>query len=252
MVRVYRGGVGLLAAVVVWGCLLAPVSAQQGAAGKLVEQIRIAVQHASFSLDANNLQTRQLHAHHVINIIEGAGGAHFDAGKGNPADGYGAINYARDAGRGAAGSAAVWADNVVAYLQWADEAAQEAVATQYFAASGEAIRRALAFLSAALGRPDDQGRLGAALALSEGGAEPVTIEIRGFAFGDGQTLTVPVGTTVVWVNRDSVPHTVTGGPLDSPVLNTGDTFTFTFTEPGTYEYICKLHPSMRHTIVVQY
>ncbi|HEY8417815.1 MAG TPA: cupredoxin family copper-binding protein, partial [Limnochordales bacterium] len=196
---------------------------------------------------------RHRHAHHVINIIEGANGPNFDASKGNPGDGYGAINYARDAGRGATGAAAVWTDNTVKYLQWADEAAQAATRTQDFAQAGEHVQRALAFLSAALGRPDDEGRLGAALALAQaqgGTAQEVTIEIRGFVYGDGQPVTVAAGTTVTWINHDSVPHTVTGGPLNSPRLNHGGTFSFTFTQAGQYDYICAVHPSMKHTIIV--
>jgi nitrite reductase (NO-forming) len=74
-------------------------------------------------------------------------------------------------------------------------------------------------------------------------------------------LTVPVGTTVRWTNLDSVAHTVTSGTsdgstgtpdgiFDSPFLDLGDTFTFTFTEPGTYPYYCKPHPWMKGTVTV--
>jgi len=68
------------------------------------------------------------------------------------------------------------------------------------------------------------------------------IEISGFAFGAGET-TVPVGTTVTWTNADSAPHTVTAddGSFVSGNMNTGDTFTFTFDEPGTYAYYCEYH-----------
>jgi len=74
-------------------------------------------------------------------------------------------------------------------------------------------------------------------------------------------LTVPVGTTVRWTNLDAVAHTVTSGVsdgttgtpdglFDSPFLDLGDTFTFTFTEPGTYPYYCKPHPWMKGTVTV--
>jgi plastocyanin len=64
------------------------------------------------------------------------------------------------------------------------------------------------------------------------------------------TLTVPVGTTVVWTNRGS-QHTVTAsGTFDSGVLRSSATFSHTFTAPGTYRYVCQLHNGMSGTIVV--
>ena len=63
-------------------------------------------------------------------------------------------------------------------------------------------------------------------------------------------LEIPVGTTVTWVNEDSVPHNVqsqdeSGKVTDvfnSPMLNTGDRFEFTFEEEGIYKYHCSWHP----------
>lgn len=232
----------------------AGLPAGTGVLNKLVEQILVAVTHTQFSLNQTALAPRHTHAHHVVNILEGAEGPHFDASKGNPGDGYGAINYARIAPR--TPEAEVWAENTLRYLTWAAEAAVAATRTNDFAAAGEAMQRALAFLSAALGREDDTGALGAALALraameqrpAEGNV--VTIDIRNFAFGDGQDLTIPVGTTVVWTNHDSVPHNVVGGPLASPVLNPGDTYSYTFTEPMTFTYVCAFHPTMTQRIIV--
>jgi len=80
-----------------------------------------------------------------------------------------------------------------------------------------------------------------------GGQERVTIV--DFAF-EPQTLTVPVGTTVVWTNTGNAPHTVTGGPLDSGALRSGDTFQFTFTKAETVNYLCEFHPQMTATIEV--
>jgi plastocyanin len=59
-------------------------------------------------------------------------------------------------------------------------------------------------------------------------------------------VTVAVGTTVTWSNSDQDRHTVTasGGAFKSPTLNTGDTFRFTFTKAGRYEYLCAIHPFM--------
>ena len=63
---------------------------------------------------------------------------------------------------------------------------------------------------------------------------------------------VPAGTTVEWVNEDGVAHSLVAedGSFQSPDVDAGGTFSFTFTEPGTYAYICSIHPSMHGTIVV--
>ena len=83
---------------------------------------------------------------------------------------------------------------------------------------------------------------------------PARIEIRDFAFAPG-TLTIPAGTSVTWVNQDDEPHTVTGtGPQNlfkSPGLDGGDSFSVRFDKPGTYTYICTIHPHMHGTIVVK-
>ena len=60
------------------------------------------------------------------------------------------------------------------------------------------------------------------------------------------------GTTVTWHNGDGEPHTVvsTQGLFRSAALDTDETFSFTFTQPGTYEYFCTLHPLMTGKVVV--
>jgi plastocyanin len=81
-------------------------------------------------------------------------------------------------------------------------------------------------------------------------APQVTVEQA--TFGPA-TLTIPVGTTVTWVNNDSDLHTVTStqGLFASPGLDSGDHFAYRFTAPGTYPYFCALHPHMKGTIIVQ-
>ncbi len=66
------------------------------------------------------------------------------------------------------------------------------------------------------------------------------------------SLTVPAGTTVTWVNRDIVRHTVTSteGLFDSGRLEFGGSFTYTFEEPGTFDYYCTIHPTMQGTVIV--
>jgi amicyanin len=78
------------------------------------------------------------------------------------------------------------------------------------------------------------------------------VNIDNFSFGPPE-LHVPAGTTVTWVNRDDVPHTVTSTTLAfrSKALDTNDKFSFTFTTPGSYKYFCSLHPHMTGTIVVE-
>jgi len=68
-----------------------------------------------------------------------------------------------------------------------------------------------------------------------------------------ENLTVKVGTTVEWTNKDGVPHTVTeqGRKFKSGFLNQGQTFKFTFQEAGTVNYFCEVHPdAMKATVVV--
>ncbi|HLG62304.1 MAG TPA: cupredoxin family copper-binding protein [Ktedonosporobacter sp.] len=79
-----------------------------------------------------------------------------------------------------------------------------------------------------------------------------SITIANFAFAPA-SLTVKVGTKVTWTNNDSATHTVTDlkGAFDSGDLPTGQSFSFTFTKAGTYNYHCAIHSSMTATIIVQ-
>jgi len=78
------------------------------------------------------------------------------------------------------------------------------------------------------------------------------VTIDNFAFKP-QDLTVGVNTTVTWINRDDIPHTVkdTKKHFKSPTLDTDDKYSFTFTEPGTYDYFCTIHPKMTGKIIVK-
>ena len=79
------------------------------------------------------------------------------------------------------------------------------------------------------------------------------VTIDNFSFTP-PTVTVPVGTTVTWVNHDDVPHNVVsseGKTLKSPVLDTDEKFSYTFTKAGNYPYYCGIHPKMTGTVVVQ-
>jgi plastocyanin len=83
---------------------------------------------------------------------------------------------------------------------------------------------------------------------------PHQVVIDNFTYSPA-TLTVPAGATVVWVNRDDVPHTVTSSTkprlFASQALDTDDRFEQTFTEAGTYDYFCAVHPHMTARITVK-
>jgi plastocyanin len=78
------------------------------------------------------------------------------------------------------------------------------------------------------------------------------VDISDFAFSPA-TLTITTGDTVTWTNSDPVVHTATSttGAFDSSDLAEGASFSFTFTTPGTYDYLCTPHPTMTGQIVVQ-
>jgi plastocyanin len=79
-----------------------------------------------------------------------------------------------------------------------------------------------------------------------------SVRIQNFAY-DPANVTVTAGTTVTWTNQDQDPHTITstdGGPLRSQPLATGQSFRYTFTTPGRFDYLCTIHPFMTATVVV--
>jgi len=89
------------------------------------------------------------------------------------------------------------------------------------------------------------------LAAVPAAAAEVKVGIDNFTFSPKVT-TVKAGTTVTWTNNDDIPHTVADpGKFKSKALDTGDTYSFTFTTPGSYSYFCSLHPHMTGTIVVE-
>ena len=67
------------------------------------------------------------------------------------------------------------------------------------------------------------------------------------------TLTVKAGTVVTWLNKDEEPHTIfsDAGLFRSGAVDTDGTFEFKFEKPGTYHYLCTIHPRMVGTIVVE-
>ncbi len=84
---------------------------------------------------------------------------------------------------------------------------------------------------------------------------PVTgvthMNMQNFAY-QYTNMQVRAGTTITWTNQDNVPHSVTfkNGMKDSGLLYKGQSFSYTFNMPGTYQYYCTVHPSMVATVTV--
>ena len=88
--------------------------------------------------------------------------------------------------------------------------------------------------------------------------EEAVVNIYEHLFFPGAIEIAP-GTTITWINRDSAPHTVTSGVtgddktgevFDSPELQIGQEFSYTFNEPGIYPYFCRFHPNMTGRVTV--
>jgi amicyanin len=84
---------------------------------------------------------------------------------------------------------------------------------------------------------------------------PVTgvthMNMQNFAY-QMANIQVRAGTTVTWTNQDNVPHSITfrNGMKDSGLLYQGQSFSYTFNTPGTYQYYCSVHPYMVATVTV--
>jgi plastocyanin len=106
-----------------------------------------------------------------------------------------------------------------------------------------ALAGLLALVLSACGASD------ASPAATAGDNDGRTVVIEDLAFAP-ETLTVEAGDTVTWVWRDgSINHDVSGDDFESEVMSEG-TFRHRFDDPGTYDYVCTLHPNMMGTIEV--
>ena len=78
------------------------------------------------------------------------------------------------------------------------------------------------------------------------------VEIAEFEFAPS-TLDVRVGDTIIFTNRDFVPHTASLSPSgwDSGGLKKNGNWSITFDKPGTYDYFCRYHPNMQAKILVK-
>jgi len=99
--------------------------------------------------------------------------------------------------------------------------------------------------------PGDDSGGGNAPAPSGDAVRSAKVEIDDFAYKP-DPVTIEKGGKVIWVNRDSVPHTATAedGSFDTGTLEEGKLKSETFKQPGTYAYVCSIHPQMHGTVEV--
>jgi amicyanin len=92
----------------------------------------------------------------------------------------------------------------------------------------------------------------AMMSVASAQAADVAVKIDNFTFSP-DSVEIAVGTTVTWTNEDDIPHAVAASErqFKSHALDTGDSFSFTFTQAGTYDYFCSLHPHMKGKIIVK-
>ena len=83
-------------------------------------------------------------------------------------------------------------------------------------------------------------------------ASTATVSIDNFAFHP-EKAEISAGTAVTWTNHDDIPHVVVSSEKKflSPVLDTDQSFTYTFREPGVYPYFCRIHPKMTGRVIVR-
>jgi len=79
-----------------------------------------------------------------------------------------------------------------------------------------------------------------------------SVHIDNFTFTP-QEITITRGTTLTWINEDDIPHAIVASnkAFRSKAMDTEQNFSFTFSEPGTYEYFCSLHPHMQGKVIVK-
>lgn len=116
--------------------------------------------------------------------------------------------------------------------------------------------RVLAVLAFSLALAACGGSSGGSAASSEAAgatSQSATVTIDDLTYMPAD-VTVVAGSQVTWSNDDDAPHTVTfddDSVESSQELKTGDEFSTTFAEAGTYPYVCAIHPDMKATVTVQ-
>jgi plastocyanin len=95
-------------------------------------------------------------------------------------------------------------------------------------------------------------QLTAGAASGEGQEAATVVLAKDFMFAP-VSVTVQAGATVTWTNKDGEPHTVVSdaGLFRSGAMDTNESFSYRFDKPGTYHYVCSIHPRMSGTIIVR-
>jgi plastocyanin len=98
---------------------------------------------------------------------------------------------------------------------------------------------------------EDSAPSGNAPAPSGDAVRSAKVEIDDFEYVP-DPVTIEEGGKVIWINRDSAPHTATAedGSFDTGTLEEGKLASETFKKPGTYAYVCSIHPQMHGTVEV--
>ena len=99
---------------------------------------------------------------------------------------------------------------------------------------------------------DGPDKMAPVVAAATGRPANLVVEIAKHKF-NLPTVTLPVGSTVTWLNHDGDVHTVvsTTHAFRSPALDTDEAYSYKFTKPGAYQYFCTLHPLMTGTVIVK-
>ena len=110
---------------------------------------------------------------------------------------------------------------------------------------------AAAVILAGCGGSDD-GASAATTSGDQAGADAATVKMTDMTF-DPQTITVAAGTTITWVNEDSVSHNAVADDESwgTDIFGEGGSASIAFDTPGTYTYNCTLHAGMVGTVVVE-
>jgi plastocyanin/uncharacterized membrane protein YozB (DUF420 family) len=200
------------------------------------------------------------HAEHLINLIEGKEGLHYgdndiDGNMEDPGDGEGLLaRLDAVAGTVEDPAAVAQAETMRGQLDGVVDASLGLLGTQNVEDAGEPAAEVVELARQANGDGVfviSQAAADAGIAQApgislvvgpEGETATVTVHEIDFAFLP-EEMTVPSGTTVIWVNDEVAKHTATAddGLFDSGDQSLGDTYSYTFSEPGTYPYFCRYH-----------
>lgn len=82
------------------------------------------------------------------------------------------------------------------------------------------------------------------------GAGTTQVQIKDYRFQPSE-VTTQSGETVTWTNADTMIHDVKFKDSESPELKKGEQYSKTFDKPGTYDYVCDIHPGMKGKVIVK-